>query len=147
MNTEEIWGLLGVSHLRPLSRWWELPSKYCKAQKWLKKTALPTKSTLAKPTIYNRPCPEMLSTASTGNPVVVMKPSSLFCFCNGIKIFGSVDKTRGNLFFDNFRQWMLEKKSPTVKTCIKTDCFTHCSKFFSIQMTCITFRHAERAKL
>ena len=49
---------------------------YRKGQKQLKTFALHLKSTLARPPIYNGAYPEMLSTASAGNPVGIMKPTS-----------------------------------------------------------------------
>ena len=52
---------------------------YRKAQKLDKKCST-SKSTVARPPIYDRAQPEMLSTASPGNPVSIMKPSSLLLF-------------------------------------------------------------------
>ena len=49
---------------------------YRKGQKQLKKIALHLKSSLARPPIYDRLCPEKPSTASPGNPVGTKKLGS-----------------------------------------------------------------------
>ena len=56
-------------------------------------------------------------------------------------------KSWGKQFFDNFRQEIHEKRSRGVETWIKTHCSTHCQICSSIQVICITWRHAECAKL
>ena len=60
---------------------------YRKGQKQLEKIALHVKSTLARPTIYDRAYPEVLSTASPGNPVGITKPSQLLLFVQPEKKF------------------------------------------------------------
>ena len=52
-------------------------------------------------------------------------------------------KGKGNLPFDDFRQWLLEKISLIVDTCIKAPCWKQCAISFSTQAKCITFRHAK----
>ena len=76
---------------------------YRKGQKHLKKIALHLKSTLARPRMYDRAYPQMLSTVSPGNPVDVTKPSSLLLFVQLDKTFlEQSTKVKENPFFDNF---------------------------------------------
>ena len=89
---------------------------YRKEEKQMKKIVLHLKSILTRALIYDRAYPEIHPTASPGNPT---KPSSFLLFVQQEKKFLEVDKGGGNLFFDNFGQFIHEKKSLTVLTCIK----------------------------
>ena len=96
------WGLFGDSHSKQFSRW-RVIEKYRKGQKQLKKIATHKKSTSAKHTIYDRPCPEKLPTASLDNPVVVTKPSSLSFFVQpDKKFFGDSTKVKETYFLTTF---------------------------------------------
>ena len=64
---------------------------------------LHVKSTLARPPFYNRAQREKLSTASPGNLMGVTKPSLLPLFVQlDVKIFGKIDKGKGNQVFTIF---------------------------------------------
>ena len=83
---------------------------YREGQKQFKKIILHPKSTLARPPPHDRAQPEILSTASPGNPVSIMKPSSLLLFVQLDKKFlEEPTKVRGT-YFDNFRQKKMKKK-------------------------------------
>ena len=60
---------------------------YRDGQKQMEKIALHIKSTLAPPLINDRAYPELLSTASPGNPVAIAKRSSLWLFVHPDKKF------------------------------------------------------------
>jgi len=70
---------------------------YRQEQKQLKK------STLARPPIYDRPYADMLSTAPPGNPVGIIKRSSLLLFVLlDTKFLEESTKVTEDLFFVNF---------------------------------------------
>ena len=79
-------------------------------------------STLDKTTIYDRVQREMLQTATPGNPMSIMKSSSLLLILQPDKIFWECRQNSRKHFFDKFRQLTDEKKSLIVETCIKTHC-------------------------
>ena len=68
--------------------------------KTIEKNVVHPKSTLARPTIYDRALPENLSTASTGNPVSITKPTSLLLFVQpGKKFFEESTKVKETHFW------------------------------------------------
>ena len=115
---------------------------YRKGQKQLKIFALHLKSTLARPPIYDGAYPEMLSTASAGNPVGIMKPTSYLLFVQlAKKSMEQSTSIKGTLVLDKFRLKIHEKSSLEVETWIKTHCTRHL-KFSSIELVWITLNEA-----
>ena len=119
--------------------------KYRKKQKWMKKKLF-----------YNQglPGPDHLSTTERslrGSPlfpqtILWASQSPIFFVCSTwYKNFGTVDRGKWNLPFDNFRQ-QIRHNSLAVETYIKRHCSTHCLNCCSVQVLRSTLRHAERTK-
>ena len=75
---------------------------------------------MAEPPIENRAFSEMLSSASSGNPVSTMKPSSFLLFGKLDKKFlGESTLLRETYFLTILGKYFI-KKTPTVETCVTT---------------------------
>ena len=92
---------------------------YGKGQKQLKKIVLHPKSTLARPPIYDRAYPEMLSTAFPGNPVGITKPSSLLLFVQPDQRFLEESTRVKETYFLTILGNKPMRKIRSVETCIK----------------------------
>ena len=75
----------------------------------MKKIVLHPKSTLARPPIYDRAYPEMLSTASPGKPVGATKPSSLLLLVQPEKKFLEERKKVKTYFLTKFGKTYIRK--------------------------------------
>ena len=80
MNTEEMLESIRRHTIERVFQMMTVVVNSPKRQNQLKKFAPNLKSVLARPPIYDRAYPKMLSTASPGNPIGITKPSSLLLF-------------------------------------------------------------------
>ena len=87
MGTQKMLRIIGNHTIQAIPQVMRVVVNYRKGQKQLKKNVIHLKSTLARPPIYDRAYPEMLSTASPGNPVGITKPSSFLLFVQADKKF------------------------------------------------------------
>ena len=110
MITEEMLRVNRVFTLEVIFQVMRVVVYYRKGQKQLKEIAPHLKSTLARPPIYDQTYPEVLSTASPGNPLGVTKPNSHLLFAQSDKSIYEV-----SIKVKKLLSWQFPAKNPPQK--------------------------------